>query len=174
MPFVKGQVNYHRKPEGQRELTAESRVAEVRELPIVARFMLADVPDRGVWLTKRLAHKWPHLSEASFAGRLRAWISSNSHHLVKSAHAVALFRVTYHEIAAAPLGEEVFLFSREPGVKSSESERDAIAIYRNAARWAKGLGCSRLLIGKASDHCDAWVANQLSNVFEDMEISITL
>lgn len=174
MPFQKGQVNYRRDESAAADLPeTEAPDAPIRVDPIVARFQLADVPARGEWLLKRLAARWPHISEATFAGRLRAWIGSNSHHFVKGAHAVALFRLTRTELDPASLVEEVFLFTKEPKTTSTSSERDAVAIYRNAVRWATGLGASRMVIDRASDHGGTRMVKALDAV-EDIEVSILL
>jgi hypothetical protein len=113
----------------------------------VGKFMLADVPARGEWLLERLVKWWPHLSAATFAGRLRAWINSNSHHFLKSPHSIGLFRVVRTELDPLPIAEDIFLFADEPGVHELEMH----AIYRVARVWAKGLGCTRLYL---NGHCD--------------------
>jgi hypothetical protein len=170
MTFKKGEVNYHRNGDAD---VLEREGDDPRPAPIVARFQLADVPARGAWLLKRLAQRWPHISEATLAGRLRAWIGSNSHHLIKGANGVALFRLIRSELDLMPFVEEVFLFTQEPKTTSSPSERDAVALYQEAARWSRNLGATRVIIGRASDHSGVRMV-KLLDAAEDIERSIIL
>ena len=168
MSFQKGEVNYRRRDEGNvLEIESEKRAA----LTIVGRFHLADVPTRGAWLLKRLAARWPHVSEATFAGRVRAWIGSNSHHFIKGAHSVALFRLVRSELDPLPFVEEVFLFTQEPKTSRTPSERDAVALYKEASRWARNLGATRLVIFRAADHIGVHMVKML-DATEDIEVSM--
>lgn len=148
-------------------------VEKVRALPIVSRFSLADIQERGPWLLARLTKKWPHLSEATFAGRIRAWIGSNSHYFTKTPHAIALFRVDRTELDPLPIVSEVFVVSDAPRQQNSEAERCAVAIYRDAARWARGLAATRLIITEYSDHGGGRMGN-LVRAEEEIERFIKL
>ena len=169
MPFQKGEVNYRRRNDDNvLQIEPETRVP-----PIVGRFQLADVTTRGAWLLKRLAERWPHISEATFAGRMRAWIGSNSHHFVKGANGVALFRLIRSELDPLPFVEEVFLFTQEPKTANTASERDAVALYKEAARWARNLGATRVAIFRAADHIGVHMVKYLEAT-EDIDVNIML
>lgn len=148
MPFEKGHPPYYRRTASGAVLTLE-RAPEEKSSVIVSRFLLADVPARAEWLLGRLVEKWPHISEATFAGRLRAWIGSNSHYLVKTPHAIGLTRIARTELDPLPIGEEVFLFTADP--KDRQYDREGIAIYRDTCRWVKSHGASKYIIKRQSD-----------------------
>jgi len=173
MPFKKGEVNYRRNAHVGELLERDPpSVADDAPRPIVARFILVDCSTHGEWLLKRLVARWPHLNEATFAGRLRSWIGSNSHHFIKGAHSVGLFRLIRTELDLLPIVEEIFLFTRQPKTKDTPSERDAQALYEAAVRWAHSLGASRVIIGRASDHDSIRMVAAL-NGDENLEYSVS-
>ncbi len=171
MPFQKGHAPFRRAAAPIEEV-ADDPIPTIVSMP-VARFLLADIPERGNWLLGRLAKNWPHLSEATFAGRVRAWIGSNSHLFIKTAHGAALFRIVRAELDILPIAEEIFLFTDAPKAQSSPSERAAVAMYREAMRWAKNLGASRVIIDRDSDHGGARMV-ALMHADEDIEVSLPI
>jgi hypothetical protein len=134
---------------------------------IVSRFQLADVPARAPWLLKRLIEEWPHISEATFAGRIRVWIGSNQHYFARTPHAIALAVLQRHELDPLPFVEEVFL--KTEGVQNEEGT----AIYRDLCRWAKGHGAAKVIIDKHSDMSSTQIQKRL-DALEDIEMSLSL
>jgi hypothetical protein len=172
MPFEKGHAPFPRRAVVETE-TLERETTQFSPPPIiVSRFLLADaMSPRGQWLVDRLVAKWPHLSPATFSGRLRAWIGSNSHYLTKTPHGVGLSRIVRTELDALPIAEEVFLFLEEP--KEHKYDREGFAIYRDTGKWAKSLGASRYIIDRNSDCVSNEIARRLG-AREDVEVSLIL
>jgi hypothetical protein len=168
MAFEKGHHSYPRRP----LVAVETTERETSPPVIVSRFLLVDaMSPRGQWLLDRLAAKWPHLSQATLSGRLRAWIGSNSHYLTKTPHGVGLSRIVRTELDALPIVEEVFLFLEEP--KEHKYDREGFAIYRDTGKWAKGLGASRYIVDRNSDCVSNEIARRLG-AREDVEVSLLL
>lgn len=111
----------------------------------ITRFTAADLPLWGKWLVSRLTAHWPTMTAFTAEARVRLWSGSNQHLFIKTADAVALFRLTSGEIDTRPVVEGVFLFM------AKDATGQAQKLLRDAARWGRTIKAKEFIAPSVSD-----------------------
>lgn len=116
---------------------------------VVAKFTLADALARGQWLIGRLHERWPQLSDAAYAGKIRQWIGDNLMHFVATDRTVALAMALPDPMSSATEIRILFILTVDP---KTDNPTHANRLAREIERWAKGFRATRLTLDP--DACD--------------------
>jgi hypothetical protein len=125
--------------------SGEENFGEIRS------FSLADVPGWGQWLLGRLHEKWPSISDTTFVGKIRGYMSSNEFLFIRNDLAVGLAIAMHDNMDGRPYVRAIFAFARDGGAQSSPGEKAIIALYRRMRDWAKSMRATRIYFGGRSD-----------------------
>lgn len=126
----------------------------------VSRFALADLPEWGDWLVRRIAERWPGLSGAAWLSKLRAWQSMNDVLLVKCGGCVGMAVAARDDMNGLLCVEERFTFARarprppeerKKGDPNTPAEDEMVLIYRRMSDWARSQHAGSFLLGTHSD-----------------------
>lgn len=121
----------------------------VAEIAPVRRFELADFHSHP-WVFARLAKAYPEMGERYVAGWLRGLIYNNDYCFLFQEHAVGLAALERaHGLQPRPLIVEKFVFAHDPTLPAHLEA--AAQMYDYFMKWAKTLGCDRMVVGQLTD-----------------------
>lgn len=133
---------------------------------VVRRVNLPDLSEKGQWLTERLREKFPGFQDAAIMNYLKSLtLEDNSRTFVRTDRAFGMFEVSMDKMLMKPTILDRFV-KIEEGADVSEGQ----ALYDHAARWAKGMGASEILIDPKSDVLKEYLKERFEKVVERTQL----
>lgn len=126
----------------------------------ISRFSLADLPECGDWLIKRIRERWRGLPDAAWLSKLRGWQNMNEALFIKGGGCVALAFAVRDDMNGALRIEERFTFARvrpkppeerKKGDPNTPAEDAMVALYRRMHEWAISQKADVFVLGTHSD-----------------------
>jgi hypothetical protein len=99
------------------------------------------------WLIPRLCEHFPDISANAWHSRLRIYMHENGYLFVRNERAVALAYVARDLFSTKPYVAPIFVVHADrdrPTVDDEGGALDAIRLFREIVRWAKGLGATEV------------------------------
>lgn len=134
---------------------------------VMERFNSPDLTVWGGWLLERLKEFYPHLTDQTLAGWLRASINSNEAHIVHSGMAIGMAQITHEPLEAQPSVKEVFVFCRSSDDETEKQTalKQGAAIYSEFRRWGMSLGAKEFVGGGHSDVPRELIEEEIGKIF---------
>lgn len=116
----------------------------------IRRFELPDLHEHGDWMTERLLHVYPNVTQQTLFGWLNSILYSNDYLFLYQKNAVCLAQTLRGiTIAPQPVVHERFTFVRDP--KDASLVEAAIAFYADILRWARSQSAETVVFSDVSD-----------------------
>lgn len=126
----------------------------------VSRFSLADLPEWGDWLVKRIRERWPGVGDAGWLSKLRGWEAMNEVLLLKCGGCIGMAVAVRDDMNGRLRVEERFTFARvrprppeerKKGDPNTPAEDEMALIYHRMFDWARSQQADLFVLGTHSD-----------------------
>jgi hypothetical protein len=134
----------------------------------VRRFELPDLDTHARWFMPRFLKEYPHLNERSAIGFLRGIIYSNEFLFLFQEKGVALAQAMGSGgLEAEPIVWERFVWVENPA--DAGQQQAASLFYSRIAKWAKGMGVTKIHVEENSDVPHDMIKAQCGRIYETQQ-----
>lgn len=109
----------------------------------VNRFGTPDLNDKGLWMTRRIRERQPHLQDRFILGWLGGLTAKNENYFVHTKNAVALAEKITEGLNPTPSVKVWFVLAKDP--KDKDQVNEAADLYESIMRWATDIGALRVI-----------------------------